>query len=327
MVRALSALTMKTIAKNVAMNWDTEEFAALVRGALAEDLIEGEGLAAVDHTAHSIVAPHATASANIIAKQELILAGLPLAECVFRQLDATIRVEKNFEEGAQVPAGAVVAQLHGLARTILTGERTALNFLAHLSGVATTTRQFVDAIAGTKARIRDTRKTTPLLRAAEKYAVRLGGGVNHRFGLYDAMLIKENHIAIAGSVTEAIRRAHEHQVAHRETTAYESFRPSDARGMLPIQVEVRNEAELREALAAGADSVLLDNLSPAQAAAFVAIVRREQPACLVEVSGGVNLANVRAYAQSGADFIAIGALTQSAPAADFSLLVELPPAK
>jgi nicotinate-nucleotide pyrophosphorylase (carboxylating) len=309
---------------NTEMNWDTEEFSLLVRNALAEDLVEGAGLAAVDHTAHSIVAPHATASATIVAKQILVLAGLPLAERVFRQLDAGIRVEKKFEEGAQVPAGAAVAHVQGLARTILAGERTALNFLAHLSGVATYTRQFVDAIAGTKARIRDTRKTTPLLRAAEKYAVRLGGGVNHRFGLYDAMLIKENHIALAGSVTEAIRLAHEHQIAHRETTAYESFRPAAARDMLPIQVEVRHEAELREALAAGADSVLLDNLLPARAAELVAIVRREQPECLVEVSGGVKLSNVRAYAQSGADFIAIGALTQSAPAADFSLLVESP---
>jgi nicotinate-nucleotide pyrophosphorylase (carboxylating) len=306
------------------MNWDTEEFAALVRNALAEDLVEGEGLAAMDHTAHSIVAPHAMASARIVAKQNLVLAGLPLAERVFRQLDAAIRVEKKFEEGAQVSAGAVVAHVQGLARTILTGERTALNFLAHLSGVATYTRQFVDAIAGTKARIRDTRKTTPLLRSAEKYAVRLGGGVNHRFGLYDAMLIKENHIAFAGSVTEAIRRAHEHQHAHRETTAYESFRPGAARDMLPIQVEVRNEAELREALAAGTDSILLDNVSPEQAVELVAIARGDRPECLVEISGNVKLSNVRAYAESGADFIAIGALTHSAPAADFSLLVELP---
>ncbi len=307
------------------MNWDTEKFAALVRNALAEDLVESAGLAAVDHTAYSIVAPHATASARIVAKQNLVLAGLPLAERVFRRLDAAIRVEKKFEEGEQVPIGAVVAQIHGHARAILAGERTALNFLAHLSGVATYTRQFVDAIAGSKARIRDTRKTTPLYRAAEKYAVRLGGGLNHRFGLYDAMLIKENHIALAGSVTEAIRRAHEHQHAHRETTAYESFRPGPVRDVLPIQVEVRNEAELREALAAGADSVLLDNLLPAQAAEFVAIVRREGSACLVEVSGGVKLANVRAYAESGADFIAIGALTQSAPAADFSLLIDSRP--
>jgi nicotinate-nucleotide pyrophosphorylase (carboxylating) len=310
----------------IEMNWDTEEFDLLIRSALAEDLVEDKGTAAVDHTAHAIVAPHATASARITAKQSLILAGLPLAERVFRQLDAGIRMENKFEEGAQVGDGAVVARIHGLARAILTGERTALNFLAHLSGVATYTRQFVDAIADTKACIRDTRKTTPLLRAAEKYAVRLGGGVNHRFGLYDAMLIKENHIAIAGSITEAIRRAHDHQIAHRETTAYESFRPAASRDLLPIQVEVRNETELREALAAGADSLLLDNFSPAQAAQGVAIVRREQPACRVEVSGGVKLANARAYAESGADFIAIGAITQSAPAADFSLLIEIPSA-
>ncbi|MCL4523335.1 MAG: carboxylating nicotinate-nucleotide diphosphorylase [Acidobacteria bacterium] len=317
---------MKETAKIVELNWDAEDIALLVRNALAEDLVEGAGFAAVDHTAHTIVDAHATASARIVAKQKLILAGLPLAERIFRQLDAAIRVERNFEEGAQIPSDAVVAQVQGSARAILTGERTALNFLARLSGVATCTRQFVDAIAGTRARIRDTRKTTPLLRALEKYAVRLGGGVNHRFGLYDAMLIKENHIALAGSVTEAIRRAHEHQHAHRETTAYESFGPGPAREVLPIQVEVRNEAELREALSAGADSVLLDNLLPTQATAFVTLVRRERATCLVEISGGVTLANVRAYADSGADFIAIGALTHSAPAADFSLLVESPSA-
>jgi nicotinate-nucleotide pyrophosphorylase (carboxylating) len=315
---------MKITAGIVEMKWDTEEIASLVRNALAEDLVEGGTTAAVDHTAHSIVDAHATTNARIVAKQDLVLAGLPLAERVFRQLDSNIRVHRKFDDGAQVASGEIVAQVHGSARAILTGERTALNFLAHLSGVATYTRQFVEAISGTKARIRDTRKTTPLLRALEKYAVRVGGGVNHRFGLYDAMLIKENHIAFAGSVTEAIRRAYEHQHAHRETTAYESFRPAAARDMLPIQIEVRNEAELREALAAGADSVLLDNLSPTQAAELVAVARREQPECMVEISGNVKLSNVRAYAESGADFIAIGALTHSAAAADFSLLIEAP---
>ncbi len=318
---------MTEAAKITGMNWDAEEIASLVRNVLAEDLVEGGTTAAVDHTAHSIVDAHAAVQAKIIAKQNLVLAGLPLVERVFRQLDADIRVEKRFEEGAQVAAGEIVARIRGSARAILTGERTALNFLAHLSGVATYTRQFVDAITGTKARIRDTRKTTPLLRALEKYAVRMGGGVNHRFGLYDAMLIKENHIVFAGSVTEAIRRAHEHQHSHRETTAYESFRPAAARDMLPIQVEVRNAVELREALAAGADSVLLDNLAPAEAAELVAAARRERPECLLEISGNVKLSNVRAYAESGADFIAIGALTHSAPAADFSLLVELPATK
>ncbi len=316
---------MNTVGAKLDLDWDAEEIASLIRNALAEDLVEGAGLSAVDHTAHSIVAAHSTASAKIVAKQNLVLAGLPLAARVFRQLDASIRVENCFEEGAEVSVGSAVARVHGLARAILTGERTALNFLARLSGIATLTRQFVDAIAGTRARIRDTRKTTPLLRAIEKYAVRVGGGVNHRFGLYDAMLIKENHVALAGSVTKAIRRAHEHQLVHRETTAYESFRPAAARIILLIQIEVRSEAELREALAAGADSVLLDNLLPTQAAALVALARRERPECLLEISGGVQLSNVRAFAESGADFIAIGALTHSAPAADFSLLVESPP--
>jgi len=313
---------MKVTAKPVEMNWDAEEIAALVRYALAEDLVEGTGMAAMDHTAHAIVAADATARAKIVARQNLVLAGMPLVERAFRSLDPTIRVEAKFHEGAQVPSGATLAVVEGKARAILAVERTALNFLAHLSGIATLTRQFVDAIAGTRARIRDTRKTTPLLRSLEKYAVRVGGGVNHRMGLYDAMLIKENHIVLAGSVTEAIRRAHEHQLSYRETSPYESFQPAAAKELPPIQVEVRNEAELREALAAGADSVLLDNVTPMQAVQLVSIVRQQRPECVVEISGGVKLSNVRAFAEAGADFIAIGALTHSAPAADLSLMVE-----
>jgi nicotinate-nucleotide pyrophosphorylase (carboxylating) len=294
-----------------ALDWDAPEMAALVRAALEEDLGTG------DRTVVAILPAEAAARARIVAKQELVLAGLPLAERVFRALDPAARIEASFAEGETVPAGAVVAQIEGRARAILSAERTALNFLGRLSGIATLTRRFVQAIEGTPARIRDTRKTTPLLRRLEKYAVRAGGGANHRFGLFDAVLIKENHIRLAGSLAEALRRARAAEAP--ETTAYESFAPG---GRVAVQVEVRNDAELAEALAAGAESVLLDNLFPMDAARLMALARRERPGVVIEVSGRVNLANVRAYAEAGADFIAVGALTHSAPAADLSLLVE-----
>jgi nicotinate-nucleotide pyrophosphorylase (carboxylating) len=255
------------------------------------------------------------ATGKLVAKQEVVLAGLPLAERVFRALDANVRWDAKQADSAAVSAGAIVAQIEGQAAAMLTAERTALNFLGHLSGIATLTRRFVEAIAGTKARIRDTRKTTPLLRRLEKYAVAVGGGSNHRMGLYDAFLIKENHIAIAGGIAAAIRRAREY-AGRRETAAYEAFRP------MPIQVEVRNEAELREALGVKVESVLLDNFTPVDAARLIAIAHHERPDCIIEISGGVRLSNVRAFAEAGADFISAGALTHSAAAADLSLLVE-----
>ncbi len=281
-------------------DWDAPEIAAAVRAALEEDIGAG------DLTTRATVPASARARARLVARQELILAGLPLFERVFRQLDPRIVCADRFAEGAPIPAGAIVAQLDGSARAILTGERTALNFLAHLSGVATLTARYAAALAGARSALRDTRKTTPLFRRLEKYAVRAGGGTNHRFGLSDAVLIKENHIAAAGGVAEAIARARD---AAREPR-------------LAVEVEVRSEAELRQALAAGPDEVLLDNLSPAEAARLVEIARRERPGCLVELSGGVTLANLAAYAAAGADFISVGALTHSAPAADFSLLVD-----
>lgn len=307
-----------------AINWDAPEIAALIRAALDEDLGDG------DVTSSALVSPDARAHARIVAKQELVLAGLPVAERVFRMLDPGVGIAAQFEEGARVPAGSAVAIVSGRARGILSGERTALNFLARLSGIATLTRRFADATAGTSARIRDTRKTTPLLRALEKYAVRMGGGANHRFGLFDAILIKENHIALAGGVATALHRAHDYaaslETAAPEMTAYEAFAvPTQRAEAVRIQIEVRNEAELLEALAGGTGTVLLDNFSPAEVARLVGLVRRERPGCLVEVSGGITLANVRAYAEAGADFISAGALTHSAPAADLSLLVELPP--
>jgi len=304
------------------MDWDSPELSALIRAALDEDMKGG------DLTAYALVPTEAAAQARIFAKQELVLAGLPVVERVFKTLDREIRLEAQLSEGARAPAGSLVATIEGRARSILSGERTALNFLAHLSGIATLTRRFVEAIAGTRARIRDTRKTTPLLRALEKYAVRMGGGTNHRFGLFDAILIKENHIALVGGVAEALHRAQEYaasiEPAMPEMTAYESFRPAANLKPISIQVEVRNEPQLREALAAGAAAILLDNMPPAEVARQVKIVRRERPACMVEVSGGINLANARAYAEAGVDFVSVGALTHSAQAADLSLLVEPP---
>jgi nicotinate-nucleotide pyrophosphorylase (carboxylating) len=302
-------------------NWDAPEIARLIRAALDEDLGR-----AGDRTVQGIVEQRREARARIEARQPLVLAGLRLAAGVFDALDQNLRFEARARDGASVPPGATVALLHGCAGSILSGERTALNFLAHLSGIATLTRRFVEAIAGTRAQIRDTRKTTPLLRMLEKYAVRMGGGSNHRFGLFDAILIKENHIALAGGVGAALARVRA-QLASLESdtpemTAYESFHPPSAHVTVPVQIEVRNEAELREALRAGADAVLLDNVSPAEAARLVALVGQERPSCVVEVSGGVTLATVRAYAEAGVDFISVGALTHSAPAADLSLLVE-----
>ena len=308
------------------INWDLPGIRALIQGALQEDLGGALLARSGDHTANAIAAADQAARARIVARQNLVLAGMPIVQRVFRALDAHCVIEAPFGEGASVKSGEVVARASARARAILSGERTALNFLAHLSGIATLTRQFADAIEGTRAKIRDTRKTTPLHRQLEKYAVRMGGGVNHRLGLYDAILIKENHVALAGSVAEAVRRANEYSIAFAggapEITAYESFMPEARASSLSIQVEVRNEAELREALAAGADSVLLDNVLPMQAVGLIRMVRESRPSCVVEVSGGVRLSNVRAFAEAGADFIAVGAITHSAPAADFSLLVD-----
>jgi nicotinate-nucleotide pyrophosphorylase (carboxylating) len=305
------------------MNWDHPQVTALVRAALEEDL-GGTRDPARDLSASATITAGTQCRAAIHAKSLAIVAGLPLVERVFLAVHPQIRCQAAVADGASVGRGEAVFRAQGCARAILAAERTALNFLARLSGIATLTRKFVSEIEGTPARIRDTRKTTPLHRILEKYAVRMGGGTNHRFGLHDAMLIKENHIAVAGSVAEAVRRAlllaSAPSPSFPEMTAYESFQAPA--GTIEVQVEVRNEAELREALAAGAPAVLLDNQSPADAARLVQLTRSINPRCLVEVSGGVSLQNVRAYAESGADFIAIGALTHSAPAADFSLLIE-----
>jgi nicotinate-nucleotide pyrophosphorylase (carboxylating) len=266
----------------------------LVRAALLEDL----GLAG-DITTDAIVPLAAHAEAAFVSRQPGVIAGFDLARLSFELLDPAIEIDIKKPDGSQIAPGETIAVVRGPARGILTAERTALNFLCHLSGVATATAAAVAAVKGSKARIVCTRKTIPGLRALEKYAVRAGGGANHRFGLDDAVLIKDNHIAVAGGVTEALRRARE-SVSH----------------MAKIEVEVDSLAQLREALAFGVDAVLLDNMDPGMLAEAVAVVGGR---AITEASGGVRLDNVAAIAASDIDLISIGRLTHSAPAIDIGL--------
>jgi nicotinate-nucleotide pyrophosphorylase (carboxylating) len=266
----------------------------LVSRALAEDIGSG------DVTTAATVPASARARALITQKAPGVLFGLDLAGAVFRALDPEIDVQARSREGQWRERGEVLS-VEGSARAILTGERTALNFLQRLSGVATLTARCVQAIEGTGARILDTRKTTPGLRALEKAAVAAGGGTNHRAGLYDAILIKENHAALAGGVGAAVRQAAE-------------YAPS-----LPLEVECRTLAEVDEALSAGAPRILLDNMTVEELAAAVAHVAGRAE---LEASGGLTLETLRAVASTGVQFISVGALTHSAPALDLSLILE-----
>src|SRR5215831_3702194 len=302
------------------MNWDSEYVQKLVETALEEDIGAG------DATVLATIPARATGKAHILAREDLVCAGLPMAERVFRALDPKMNLQLKVRDGEAAAKGTVLLHLEGKARAILTGERTALNFLGRLSGIATLVHQFVEKMEGTRAKIRDTRKTTPGLRLLEKYAVKAGGGTSHRIGLYDAILLKENHIALAGGVKAALDQANAYAALHAKPgalTAYEEAVPPRAIDtVLPIQIEVRDQRELREALAAGAESVLLDNMSPGEAGECVSLARSLQPECMVEISGGITLENVRAYAETGSDFLSSGSLTHSAPAANVSLLVD-----
>jgi nicotinate-nucleotide pyrophosphorylase (carboxylating) len=305
------------------MDWNSPYIDDLVRRALDEDI------GAEDATTAATIPARAPARAHILARQTLVCAGLPIAEKIFRAFDPEMRVTYPHNDGSFVEPGAQIVQIKGNARAILTGERTALNFLARLCGIATLTRRFVEQLAGTRTRIRDTRKTTPGLRALEKYAVKTGGGANHRFGLYDAILLKENHIALAGGIKAALDKAHTYvspkAPSPRAASAYDAAGLDPevvGPGPLPVQIEVRDPKELKEALGAGAEAVLLDNMTPERAAECVAIARGIRAECVIEISGGITLENARAYAQAGADFLSSGMLTHSAPAANLSLLVD-----
>jgi nicotinate-nucleotide pyrophosphorylase (carboxylating) len=305
------------------MDWNSHYIADLVRRALDEDVGAG------DATTAAVVPLQTSARAHILARQTLVCAGFPIAERIFHTLDPEIQVTCPHNDGSFVEPGAEIVKIKGSARAILTGERTALNFLAHLCGIATLTRRFVEQLAGTKTRIRDTRKTTPGLRALEKYAVKTGGGANHRIGLYDAILLKENHIAVAGGIKAALDKAHTYASpkvpAPRAASAYDAAGLDPevvGPGPLPVQIEVRDQKELLEALGAGAEAVLLDNMTPERAVECVKIARGIRAECVIEISGGITLENARHYAEAGADFLSSGMLTHSAPAANLSLLVD-----
>lgn len=270
-----------------------EQLDVLIRMALAEDLGDG------DITTLSTIPADARYIGDFLVKAGGVIAGLRVAARVFALLDPAVTFQAAVADGDRVAPGQVVAVVEGPGRAILSGERVALNFLQRMSGIATAARRYVDAVAGTHAAILDTRKTVPGLRLLDKWAVRLGGGQNHRMGLYDMALIKDNHIAAVGSITEAVRRVRATDTRHR-----------------PIEVEVTNLDQLREALSLDVDRILLDNMTPAQMAEAVRIAAGRVP---LEASGGVNLHTVAEIAATGVDHISIGALTHSVTALDISL--------
>src|ERR671933_1355460 len=282
------------------MSWlDEGALFSQIGAFLSEDLGRG------DITTQACVKRNAHARGRFVAKEPMTVAGLEAAESVFATLDSQQQLEAFVSDGEEVEAGKVIARTNGFADVLLAGERLALNLLQRLSGIATLTRQFVNAVEGTNAQIVDTRKTTPGLRMLEKYAVLTGGGRNHRFGLDDGVLIKDNHAALAGGVATAVGRARK-AVGH----------------LHKIEVEVSRERDLRDAIEAGADILLLDNQTPEETRRLVEIARQLRPGVLLESSGGVTLENVRAYAEAGVDLISVGALTHSARAVDISFKIQ-----
>jgi len=267
------------------------EIDAFIDTAFAEDIATG------DITAETVVPESARLSATMNAREQMVVAGLPLVTPIFRRLDPDCEIQLLAKDGDKLSAGSKILTVSGSARALLSAERTALNIVQHLSGIATLTRQYVDRIAGTGAKLLDTRKTIPGLRKLGKYATAMGGAQNHRMGLFDAVMIKDNHIAVAGSVATAVAGA-------------------KAAGRNDIQVECDTLEQVREALAAGADSLLLDNMPPAMLRQARAIIDNAIPC---EASGGVNLDTIRAIAETGVDYISVGRLTQSAPAVDIGL--------
>lgn len=271
---------------------ESVDIPAFVAATLAEDL----GTIG-DITSAAVIPVDARFTGVMDSRDPIVVAGLDLAEAFFRALDPDVRIERLVQDGQQVAAGTELLRLEGAGRALLTAERSALNTVQHLSGIATMTRSYVDAIAGTGMILLDTRKTIPGLRVLEKYATRMGGAQNHRMGLWDAAMIKDNHVAVAGGVAEAVRRARAAGIAH-------------------IIVEVDRIDQIEPALAAGATHLLLDNMPPAMLREAVTLVAGRVP---TEASGGVNLDTIRAIAESGVTYVSVGRLTQSAPAADIGL--------
>ena len=268
----------------------------LIKLALKEDIGSG------DITTDAIVSPDLEGIGDVIAKDDFILAGLDVARNVFDHLDPQVLFSSTFKDGDRVKNGRIVFSVQGKLASILKAERTALNFIQRLSGIATLTQTYVDRLKGSNVRIVDTRKTTPGWRGIEKYAVKIGGGYNHRMGLYDGVLIKDNHIAACGGIRTAVDTARK-QIHH----------------LVKIEVEVTDMVELAEALSAGADVIMLDNMTPDQ---IRQAVKKINSTALVEVSGGVNLDNLHRFAEAGVDFISVGALTHSAKSVDMSMKIQ-----
>ncbi len=283
----------------MAQTLDLRSYQEVLRRFLEEDLGGG------DLTTEATISPSQAAVGRFVAKAPLVLAGIEIALEVIRLLDSDLGAEARYRDGDFLQPGDEPAIVRGQARALLSGERVALNLLQRLSGIATLTRKYVEAIQGTKAKILDTRKTTPGLRVFEKYAVAAGGGSNHRFNLNDAILIKENHIHLAGGVRQAIARAR----AARKNARF-------------VEVEVTSLEELEEALPERPDVILLDNMTPECVEKAVAMARQRSAKVLLEASGGITLENVRQYAEAGVDWISVGALTHSSAAADLSLEIE-----
>lgn len=269
---------------------------SFVRATLAEDLGEQFG-GGRDVTSEAVIPADARFTGVMDSRDAIVVAGLPLAEAFFRALDPDVKIERLAEDGQRVAANTDILRIEGNGRAMLTAERSALNTIQHLSGIATMTRTYVDKIIGTGATLLDTRKTIPGLRVIEKYATRMGGATNHRMGLWDAAMIKDNHVAVAGGVAEAVARA-------------------KAAGIARIIVEVDTVAQIEPALAAGATHLLLDNMDPPTLRGAVTLVGGRVP---TEASGGVRLDTIRAIAETGVTYISVGRLTQSAPAADIGL--------
>jgi nicotinate-nucleotide pyrophosphorylase (carboxylating) len=281
------------------MSWlDEGALFSQISAFLTEDIGRG------DITTQSTVMRSQSAKGRFLAKEAMVVCGLEAAEAVFSTLDSQQQIEAFVADGDEVEAGKVIARTTGFADVLLAGERLALNLMQRLSGIATLTRRYVQAVEGTRAQIVDTRKTTPGLRMLEKYAVQTGGGRNHRFGLDDGVLIKDNHIALAGGVATAVERARK-AVGH----------------LHKVEVEVSRERDLRDAVEAGADILLIDNQTPEETRRLVEVARGLKADVLLESSGGITLENVRAYAEAGVDLVSVGALTHSARAVDISFKI------
>ncbi len=279
---------------------DKKDFEYLIKNALAEDIGSG------DITTSAIVPDNLIATGEFLVKQNGIVAGLEVVEMLLKIVDSKLFFVRNVNDGEKVNSGKIIATVKGSAASMLTAERTALNFLQRMSGIATMTNLYIERIKHTKAKILDTRKTAPGLRELDKLAVKLGGGTNHRIGLYDMFLIKDNHIAAAGSITKAIESCKEYR--RKNNSSYK------------IEVETENLEQVKEALNTGADFILLDNFEPVEMRKAVQLISGK---CLTEASGGIDLNTIKAVAETGVDYISVGALTHSVRALDISLEITI----